>query len=1146
MITSPRNLVQNRQIPDKNRAIASNRAAVKTLEEFMESFAKELEGSAIAPSLQHSSVAYIDDTGFWEPNQALNQKVSTQYQTRRPHEYGAIAMFVNEDGTYWQGKPLNPRVFDDGKVNKYETPVGNGSRAFLPAVTVAIWRKICDRAHIKEESIWAEALVDAAKQNELITLLQNWSGFGNRQPISRHGEISGTGFASSCSKACIRNQALMTLQELLQPNTPALHSLLQGNFTPEVDAALSCFVTSLPSRTRIPNFWKWLERHPEIRIYLTEGGKKSLALLSQGCVAIALYGVRSGVSKNETIAGEKIRRLKPELIPDLARFVHPDRPWAIAFDQDSKPKTLSDVNEAIADLAFCLERDTREAAERALEKAKKSEDKEEKKAAERALKTVAEKVAIIQWNGQNGRCKGVDDLIFNEGVEAWENALDGAISAPEWRVTQRLKSAVKRKPDMHIGSREFKEIASDLPTSGLVALHGGKGTGKSEAIAAMVQDRPWLSITALRSVARDQAAGFGGVFVNDGDRFGDRLLDESGHPVKGGSVCIPSLLKVRRIGAEVLVLDETTALAEFMLISKLANKDGLRPLLLTEFVRRVQDAQQVILADADLTQEVIDWIEGIRGDRCYLVRSDRHALTYPATVFDGSQNQTVGELLLRAEGLPAGKIVYINCDSKALAGTLNLSLGIQQSLLIDADTSGDAIQSSFLASKGKDIPALIQMGIKFIISSPSVVQGFSITHNTELIDSVWGFYSGCSITAHGMAQGLDRPRSSEVPRFIWVAPRGRAYSKLSKAQSSGAFLKDFKQLNSTAARLVSHSLTPEASAAVDSIDWQGQNLKMLASLEVRRNQSMMELRHTLIALLKHEGKTVETVKPSVSKKEAKAIGRELRAAGQAIKNAHYQAVAAAPELSEIEAIALSAKTEALTPDQLLSLESYYLKEFYRLEQQVTFEDASFDQRGKTRRQIRRLEMILKQELADARTAATINQSPDCPQDWDVATVQWWILEKSGAGQLVRDMYAGKIESYTAAKVQAIADFFKAHPTEFQLAFNYSSIGKVSPVQAIGVILDWCGIKRTRSQVTINKKRESVYTIEKSYLANVSAIIERRGKACTAPTNEGVIGKGVQSENLGNTAQNIIPIAPDIGQGQRQDFPDSEDSKIRYG
>jgi hypothetical protein len=309
---------------------------------------------------------------------------------------------------------------------------------------------------------------------------------------------------------------------------------------------------------------------------------------------------------------------------------------------------------------------------------------------------------------------------------------------------------------------------------------------------------------------------------------------------------------------------------------------------------------------------------------------------------------------------------------------------------------------------------------------------------------------------------------------------------------------------------------------------------------------MMELRHTLIALLKHEGKTVETVKPSVSKKEAKAIGRELRAAGQAIKNAHYQAVAAAPELSEIEAIALSAKTEALTPDQLLSLESYYLKEFYRLEQQVTFEDASFDQRGKTRRQIRRLEMILKQELADARTAATINQSPDCPQDWDVATVQWWILEKSGAGQLVRDMYAGKIESYTAAKVQAIADFFKAHPTEFQLAFNYSSIGKVSPVQAIGVILDWCGIKRTRSQVTINKKRESVYTIEKSYLANVSAIIERRGKACTAPTNEGVIGKGVQSENLGNTAQNIIPIAPDIGQGQRQDFPDSEDSKIRYG
>jgi Domain of unknown function (DUF3854) len=42
------------------------------------------------------------------------------------------------------------------------------------------------------------------------------------------------------------------------------------------------------------SFWEWLEQHPEIPIVITEGGKKSLCLLSQGYVAIALYGVNRG------------------------------------------------------------------------------------------------------------------------------------------------------------------------------------------------------------------------------------------------------------------------------------------------------------------------------------------------------------------------------------------------------------------------------------------------------------------------------------------------------------------------------------------------------------------------------------------------------------------------------------------------------------------------------------------------------------------------------------------------------------------------------------------------------------------------------------------------------------------------------------
>ena len=183
----------------------------------------------------------------------------------------------------------------------------------------------------------------------------------------------------------------------------------------------------------------------------------------------------------------------------------------LAFDQDSSVKTRHKVEGALSDLTFHLEQ-------------------------------TGGQVRVAHWDGQNGRCKGVDDLIVNAGVSAWRDALRQAVPAPEWRISRQLAKAVHRQPDRHIGTREFKDIASELPTEGTVGLHGGKGTGKSEALALLLGTRTWLSVTALRSVGRDQAVTFGGVFVNDGDRYGNRLLDESGQPVNGGSVCLPSLL----------------------------------------------------------------------------------------------------------------------------------------------------------------------------------------------------------------------------------------------------------------------------------------------------------------------------------------------------------------------------------------------------------------------------------------------------------------------------------------------------------------------------------------------------------------------------------------------------------------------------
>ncbi|GAQ00189.1 plasmid replication protein, CyRepA1 family [Leptolyngbya sp. NIES-2104] len=801
------------------------------------------------------------------------------------------------------------------------------------------------------------------------------------------------------------------------------------------------------------SFWQWV-RDNDIEIVLTEGGKKSLCLLSHGYVAIALYGCDGGRLVNDLIAGEKIRKLKPELIPDLKPFATEGREFVFAFDQDAKFETRYKVSRALGQLGdLLIEADC--------------------------------KVKVATWDGKDG--KGIDDLIVNRGVVAWEQSYSEAETLAQWRIQQHLAREVRRKPDLNIGDREFTEIALELPTSGIAALHGGKGSGKSKAIGKCLKLSRWLSITHLTSLGRDQSAGWAGVFVNDGDFHGSKLLKD-GMPVNGGSVCVPSLMKVSAVEVDTLVLDEVTATLEFLLGSKLANKDGIRPLLLSEFVRRVRAARLVVIADADLTEEALQFIEEIRGERAYLVRSERKALTYEATVIDGSKDATIALLQQHIDQLPDGKIIYINCDAKGLADSLTELLGRSQTLLISGDTSGGEIETSFLASKGRDLPNLILQGIRFIISSPSVVQGFSIEHHTNLIDSVWGFYSGCSISAHQIAQAPDRVRDSQVPRYFWIANKGSAYSKHSGAFNVSTYLKEFRQLNTAAARLVSHSLKPETAQATELIDWQSENLKMFAALEVRRNRGMVALRETLIALLRKEGKRVKVIRPNLSKSEIQSAKAAITEASRVTHKRYCEAVAIALDLTDEAAKLLENRTEALTPDEALSLTKYYLKDFYELET-VTSADVEFDRKGQTRTEIKRLEAVLHPDLATQRTVKSIERNPDTPQDWKPDVIALWLLEQSGAAALICQIAAGEIERLPADQVQSISAFVRSHSVEFRLAFNFRNIETQSDQQIIGEILSRHGIHTQRCGNRNNRR----YEVCKPELETLLAIIERRRK-----------------------------------------------------
>lgn len=1077
-------------------------------------FAQRIEhecrvGSAIAPALYSAAIEIIYDTGYFEPNYLLGRTVSHQWQTHKPHSYGALAVFLNEDEAPWQAKPEIPRVDKKGKEQKYEAIKGSGLRAFTPAIPVGDWVTIAKRHNLEKElPTWVKNAADSGNLSKKSST--DDTRIGGEIPLpEREAKPKPIGFTSlgttskiDWSKLCSRD-ADCSLQDGQRWSSPPILgdcSLLPCSPTqletlptkPSIGDGNSIETDTLSESSPAKNglkaskpsyqgrsFWKWVELHLELPLIITEGGKKSLALLTQGYVAIALYGARGGVIENEIIGGEKVRKLKPELIPDLIPFAAPGRSITIALDEDDKAKTRADVDAALSRLGGVL--------------------------------TFAGcEVKVATWSQTQG--KGVDDLIVTCGAGAWDESYSNALPLEDWSIAHRIANRVKRRPDRHIGQEEFS--GEMLPRTGTVGLHGGKGTRKSKSIGEALEGRTWLSITTLRSLARDQAQSWGGVYVNDGDQSGSTLL-KHGVPVSGGSVCIPSLLKVRNAKREVLILDELPAILAFLFGSNLANQNGIRPLLAAEFTRRVKEAELVIFSSADLTEDSIQWVESAREGKPYLLRTDRTPLAGDYHIIDGTKNQAITMALAAKK---PDKVIYINSDAKTLIDSIEALLNEQgiKSLKLTQDTSGGDVQLAFIASKGKMLPLLISQGVQVILSSPTLTQGFSLEHNTDLIDSVWGIYSGGSIAADAIAQSPDRVRNSSIPRYLWIAKKGSAYSRLSKATNAKDFLNEFKSANTTAARLVRHSLTPDVADRVEAVDWGSANLKLLASIEVERNQGMMSLRKTVIAHLRYEGKQVSMLTPTVDREAVKAVTKQLSDTRTALNVAHAKAVEAETDLTDDQAKTLEEKSKQspLTTEELLQLEKYFVSKFYRIEQ-VGANDVLFDRKGKTRREVRNLETVLSAATAEARTVKSMELNPDTPQDWNRARLQHEIIERSGAGALIRLIWnnSGDPLNLSDELIAPIAQFLRVHAKEFEIAFGFRNLAKVGDRQAVGVILDWMGLKRQSNPERIDtKKTKRFYTIDPIVLAKLKSIVGRRTEVVTPPQDEGISREGVTDPN----------------------------------
>ena len=352
---------------------------------------------------------------------------------------------------------------------------------------------------------------------------------------------------------------------------------------------------------------------------------------------IALPGVFNGYRQPKDEFGRKTGLAK--LIPQLQVFATPGRKVYFAFDKDTKASTIANVNKAIAKTG-------------------------------KLFVKAGVNVRVIRWKES---AKGVDDLIVQNGAEAFHQAYDKALSIETWLVrssvgltykaniqvnrrylgslfdtgeqkdgeiereddAQRLEphagvsrqaptlKGVEPADNMSIPLRPEDQIPDllNIPnTAKLIGLKSPKGSGKTylleQIVDRAIKEGKWVLLLTHRiqlGEALCQRVGLPYLSeiktVEYGTTLGYGLCIDSLHPNSGAK------FNADNWDDGIVIIDEAEQVIWHMLNSATCANERVE--ILAQFKTLIQNNLsgdgQVYLADADLSDVAIDYVRGLAG-----------------------------------------------------------------------------------------------------------------------------------------------------------------------------------------------------------------------------------------------------------------------------------------------------------------------------------------------------------------------------------------------------------------------------------------------------------------------------------------------------------------------------------------------------
>ncbi|MEY3464230.1 MAG: hypothetical protein RLZZ468_2008 [Cyanobacteriota bacterium] len=640
-------------------------------------------------------------------------------------------------------------------------------------------------------------------------------------------------------------------------------------------------------------FWPWLLAHPQVPIVVAEGLKKCLSVLSCGHACVGLSGIDMGARRNDDDV--------VVLVPELLALAQADRPMVVVFDRETKPSTAARVAAAAARLRWLL-------------------------------RTAGAAACVAELPELPGASKvGADDLVVALGPEALDKVVVAALAAPAIApAVPRLRAADAEAP-----ADRYLAEALAIPTDRrLIALAAGMGTGKTELLAQAL--RP-LQLAGVRVVLISHRRSLAAALADRlGLPWGDDAAPGSDLRQCGIALCIDSLCRqsaVRFNAAEwrgsIVLIDEAAAVLRHALHGRGTAIARRRPEVLDSLGQLLAGASQVLVADAQLDDDVLQALEAAVGARAHLIGSKRlpaagrELVTHPTR--ESWRSALLGFLQRRERVWIATTAAEADSPNSAvnLAQLAAATWPDCRVLQVDRDTVADPEHDACRLAADPD---RVVAGYDVVVASPAVAAGLSVTIRGHFA-AVLGIAGGTTPAAD-VAQALSRLRD-EAPRHLYAPSRSPG-----NAMQIGC--------GSLNPRVVLRHLDRHAQAAVAAAlaagwdadtDTTGPWLRLWAAQAAQQNRSRMSFAATVLALLEREGyRAVEAqALDGIAAAEAKVAGAQLRDLAAAAAAEAQAAIVAAPVLTDAEAAELQGRRRRLSPAERAQLQRWRVDRAWALQ-----------------------------------------------------------------------------------------------------------------------------------------------------------------------------------------------------------------------